>query len=204
MDDFSIERLTIQDLVAAADRIGCGDQVPDFMREYADGHTYNGGAVQWDRLHPDDPQFYGCCDGEMIKGARYCICWVPVYDQEQAPPIPPGDGEIRPRDTLCGDCAYRPDSPEMSNALDAETLRSLPLKGRTFFCHEGMRRVARWDHPDGRTVPGAAGDYRPTFDPQGRPYQANGRVGLLCAGWAACSRAIDNRTERDERKARRD
>nr|MDT0660822.1 hypothetical protein [Micromonospora sp. DSM 115978] len=53
-----------------------------------------------------------------------------------------------------------------------------------FWCHQGMRRPFRWEHPDGRTVDGSPDDYQPPTL-AGVPFRADGSPGLLCAGWAA-------------------
>lgn len=47
-----------------------------------------------------------------------------------------------------------------------------------------MRRPVRWEHPDGRTIDGSPDDWQPAII-NGLPYRADGRPGLLCAGWAA-------------------
>lgn len=196
-----LERRAIQRLINKAEGLGLADQVPPDIRLLATDHgPTNGGSLAWDRKHPDEDVFRGCCDGEMIRGAAYCTCWEPVFDLEQADPIPPGDGEIQVRPGgLCGDCAYRPESPEMATDFMAEALRELPLKGQTFWCHDGMRRPIRWEHPDGRTIDGSPDDYQPPMV-DGRPHRADGRVGHLCAGWAACSRRWDNLSAKQEKE----
>jgi hypothetical protein len=188
-----LERRAVARLVEQAKALGVGDRVPASVLALAEGHgPSNGGAIIWDRLHPDDPEVYGCCWGEMQKGAAYCTCWVPEFDLEQADPIMPGDGEIQVRPAgMCGDCAYRPGSPEQQQDFMAEALRELPLSGQTFWCHDGIRRPVRWRHPDGRVIDGSPDDYQPPMV-AGVPFQADGRVGFLCAGWAACSRRWDN------------
>lgn len=194
-----LQRRGVRRLIQKAEDLGV--PVPQIIHDIAAGHgTSNGGALAWTRLHPDEDVYRGCCDGEMIKGAEYCNCWVPEYDLEQADPIPPADGEIQVREGgLCGDCAYRPGSPEQADEWLAETLRDLPLSGQTFWCHDGMRRPTVWRHPDGRTVPGSPEDYQPPMV-DGRPHRADGHVGALCAGWAACSRRWDNLMAKQERQ----
>lgn len=197
----SLEKLGLRRLIDQAEQLGVGDQVPQMLRDFVGGdHVYNGGALAWTRAHPEqDDQVRGCCLGEGIKGPEFCTCWVPEYDLEQQPLIPPGDGEIQARDDLCGDCAYRPGSPELADEWMAETLRSLPSTGALFFCHGGMRRPVRWRHPDGREVAGDPADYHPPFDAVGRPYRADGRVAQICGGWAACSRRIQNEWDKDKK-----
>jgi hypothetical protein len=200
-----LQRRAVQRLIRKAEKMGVGDQVPAVLHEIVSGHgASNGGALAWVKLHPEaEDVFVGCCTGEMMNGASYCTCWVPVFDLEQSPElIPPGDGEIQVREGgLCGDCAYRPGSPELADDYMAETLRELPLRGETFWCHDGMRRAIRWEHPDGRVVEAGYGDYQPPMLAN-RPHRADGRVGALCAGWAACSRTWDNRLEKETRTTR--
>ena len=196
----SLEKLSVRKLIDQAEKLGVGDQVPQMMRDFVGGEHFNGGALAWTRAHPEeDNQIRGCCLGEGIKGPEWCNCWEPVYDLEQQPLTPPGDGEMQPRADLCGDCAYRPDSPERADPWMAETLLSLPSTGGMFFCHEGIRRPRLWRHPDGREIAGSPQDYQPPFDEVGRPYRADGRVAQICAGWAACSRRIQNQLDKAER-----
>src|SRR4051794_15360348 len=59
----------------------------------------------------DDPRLAGCCDGAANLGPTFCTCWEPVYDTpRQAAPRTGLPTETRP--LMCGDCAYRPGSPE--------------------------------------------------------------------------------------------
>lgn len=182
----------IAKLIRRAEDMGLADQVPQVLRDHVEHGAGNGGALAWAKAHPGDDAFRGCCWGDTQRGAAACTCWIPEFDLEQQPLIPPADGEIQPRRTMCGDCAYRPGSPEMSNPLEAEELRELPLTGTAFWCHDGVRRPVRWRHPDGRVITGNPADYQPPTDKLGRVYRADGRVGALCAGWAACSRRWDN------------
>ena len=133
----------------------------------------------------------GCCSGADVFGPGYCTCWRTVHDAEQAE-LRPGDRVVRP-DGMCGDCAYRPGSPEKSADPgyrgDAETLELWAEGGTPFHCHDGMRRVAEHRHPSGATVPGAPGDYDPPIV-DGIPYRTNGEPGYLCAGWDARRRAL--------------
>lgn len=196
-----LERRSLQRLVEQANELGVGDQVPAVIHEFLAGNGPScGGALGWVRLHPADQEVRGCCWGEVVKGPEHCICWVPEYDVEQAAPVlpaEPGEIQVRPGG-MCtpdeggrdGGCAYRPGSPEMQG-VEAELLRELPLDGDVFFCHEGMRRPARWRHPDGRVIDGSPSDYHALFV-RGLPFRANGRVGYICAGWAAWSRRWSN------------
>jgi hypothetical protein len=97
---------------------------------------------------------------------------------------------------MCGDCAYRPGSPERKHDFEEEALLALPLEGQMFWCHDGMRKIIRWEHPDGRTIAPTGDDYDPPII-NGAPFRADGRVGVLCAGWAACSRRWGNQIEKE-------
>lgn len=138
-------------------------------------------AEAWADANPDDPGI-PCCDGSAYDPRR-CTCWVPVYDTEQRPIVPVDRPELLlTQTTMCGDCAYRRDSPERADDYTEEELLALPSKGSIFWCHEGMRRPSHWLHPDGRTIPGHPGDYHPTR--RGNfLYQGDGSPALLCAGW---------------------
>jgi hypothetical protein len=184
------EQLAITRLIEQAQQAGLA--VPPAVQRYADHGAGNGGALQWVKAHPDDDEFRGCCWAEVISGPAYCNCWTPVYadDVVQADPQPVGpDSRIEAREGgMCGDCAYRPRSPERAEAYSEETLMALPRSGSVFWCHEGMRKPIAWVHPDGRTVPGDPDDYRPPIV-DGVPFRADGRPGLLCAGWTAIARS---------------
>ncbi|MEU4754889.1 hypothetical protein AB0F93_28345, partial [Micromonospora tulbaghiae] len=122
----------------------------------------------------------------------------PVFDVDQADPqlvTSPADITVRAR--MCGDCAYRPGSPERSEEFMAEELLALPEEGKAFYCHDGMRRPARWEHPDGRVVDGSTDDWQPPMV-AGVPYRVAGRPGLLCAGWAAHGRRAARRGHLEE------
>ncbi|GAA4626983.1 hypothetical protein GCM10023196_037420 [Actinoallomurus vinaceus] len=123
--------------------------------------------------------------GAAMYGPTRCTCWEIVHDQPQQPlrpglPRPPSP--IR----LCGDCAYRPHSPERSGeagyAGDADFLDDLVEIGQPFYCHTGIRRVLVRRHPAGVEVPGHPGDYDPPIH-DGVPYKADGSPADLCAGW---------------------
>lgn len=137
---------------------------------------------------------YGwCCDGAALRGRRFCTCWEPVFDLEQQPLVDDGrpPAEVPTRSKCCHDCAYRAGSPERE-AGDGDWLVELATgDGRMFWCHQGMRRVIAFRHPDGRELPAGDGDYRPPVGPAERPvaWKADGAVGERCAGWAAHWRA---------------
>lgn len=143
-----------------------------------------------------DEDFYGvCCAGAAMYGRDRCTCWEPIYDLEQQPLANSGEPlELIPtRAKCCGDCAYRVGSPERE-AGDGDWLVELATgDGRVFWCHQGMRRVVSFRHPDGRELPAGDGDYRPPIGPAERPvaWKANGSVGDRCAGWAAHWRATN-------------
>lgn len=82
-----------------------------------------------------------CCMGAALDGHTGCTCWEPIHDVDQADPT--GDDTVRARRGRCDDCAYRPDSPEQDNPA------ALPVS-QAFWCHQGMRRIVGWRHPDGR------------------------------------------------------
>lgn len=150
-----------------------------------------------------------CCPGRITTGPAGCTCWQPVYDRDQTGPdratvIALTCGEITPdeQDGMCGDCAYRPNSPEKqsqsSHAGDATELERLAASGEKFFCHTGFRVPTAWEHPAGMRIPADPnrdGDYQPLIL-LGIPYRADGRPGLLCAGWSARRRALLAREEK--------
>lgn len=179
----AFERRAIERLVDQANALGVDVPKPigDLLASHGEG---NGGAVLWARAHPDEDG-PGCCWGDIQKGAEGCTCWVPVFDVDQAEPVPPTSPEdIHIQRRMCGDCAFRKDSPERAEAYSEETLFELAATGTPFYCHDGMRRPVRWEHPDGRTIAGDPADWQPPMV-AGLPYRVDGRPGLLCAGWAA-------------------
>lgn len=140
----------------------------------------------------DDSPHRLCCYGEAFGGPMRCTCWEPVYDVEQTPPAdggaPPTEEEIPTRSKCCHDCAYRNGSPERERG-EGEQLDDWALDGRSeFWCHQGVRRIVAYRHPDGTVLPAGDGEYAP---PQGsdplRPvvFKADGTIGERCAGWAA-------------------
>lgn len=126
-----------------------------------------------------------CCTGSANGTPLDCTCWEPVWDLGQQPVQP---GLPRPADPprMCGDCAYRPGSPERagepSHQGDRELLDNLVDNGAPFFCHAGMRRPVKWVHPSGAEIPGHAANYRPPIR-DGVPYKADGTPGDICSGW---------------------
>jgi hypothetical protein len=139
-----------------------------------------------------DPVHGACCDGSAVKGSQYCTCWEPRFDAEQQPVI---EGEPGTRTAMCGDCAFKPGSPERQGDEryngDPEFLDRIVVTGERFFCHAGIRQAVKLVHPSGAEVDLLAlvpGDYRPPIA-DGIPYKADGSPGDLCAGWAARRRA---------------
>lgn len=187
----SLERRALDRALAAAATAGL--EVPDAVTRIAMacGATGNGGALAYAREHPDlataDDATLGCCYGAVLNGLEGCTCWVPVYDIDQDDPIAVDDSRhvIAVRPEMCGDCAYRPRSPERSDPLTAGELLDLPATGDPFWCHQGMRRPQAWTHPTaGIRIDGSPSDYQPPL--RGPvPYRADGTPGELCRGWAA-------------------
>jgi hypothetical protein len=146
---------------------------------------------------PDATDGIPCCEGYAYNGPGACTCWTERYDLDQTDPDPTAvrllAAGIEPtaQRTRCGDCAYRPGSPEMrgdpTHVGDATTLDELAALGDRFWCHQGMRRTTALVHPSGVEIPGHSAAYRPPII-AGIPYQADGQPGLLCAGWVARSR----------------
>lgn len=126
-----------------------------------------------------------CCYGAAVYGPDRCTCWVPVYDLEQQP-IQPGLPAPPVPLKMCGDCAYRPRSPERQGEAgysgDEDFLEDLVETGRPFYCHAGVRRVVRLRHPAGVEIDGHPGAYEPPIH-DSVPYKADGTPANLCAGW---------------------
>lgn len=140
-----------------------------------------------------------CCTGSAQRGLGGCTCWEPVYDLDQTQPDPQAiallDAGVEPvaRKLMCGDCAYRPGSPERTGddryVGSAEHLEDLALAGR-FWCHSGMRQPIAWRHPSGVQIPDRHdGNYDPPIV-DSVPYKADGTPGDLCGGWDARRRAL--------------
>ena len=132
-------------------------------------------------------QMATCCQGAAELGPADCTCWEPVYDRDQAAPDPaaaPGIG------VQCGDCAFRPGSPERVGDERYVSIDQVPA-GQPFWCHRGMRKPVAWRHPAGITIEAAGDFYEPPIEASGRlgiPYKADGSPGDICAGWAARNR----------------
>lgn len=187
MSDF--ERHAIAELIGRA--TGFGIEIPEQLQSLLCGGTSGHAAVTYAEQHPDDDDatvpesMRWCCDGSAMRGLDACTCWVPVYEQEQAEPVPPASpGDITVRDRGCGDCAFRADSPERQTPWQEDALFRLADTGTPFWCHDGMRRPLRWEHPAGPVLDGDPDDWHPPKH-SGVPYRADGRPALLCAGWAA-------------------
>lgn len=174
-----------------------GVDVPDEVRALAttDGHCSSHPAAVWANQHPDDPGT-GCCWGDVIHGPSKCTCWIPVYTDVQADPVPirsPADLRVAPE--MCGDCAFRKGSPERADPYTEEYLFGKAEEGVPFWCHQGMLKPDHWRHPDGRIVPGSPDDWKPpTIGIV--PYRLDGSPGLLCHGWT--QRALRARARREQ------
>lgn len=150
---------------------------------------------QWPDTGLDEP----CCESSAYDGPGDCTCWKPIYDLEQQPINEEVarmlDAGVRPvtRDLMCGDCAYRPDSPEKRGdgtyRGGADFLDDLAATDQPFWCHQGLRLPIKWRHPCGMEIPGHPGAYAPPII-AGVPYQASGEPAQLCAGWDARRRAL--------------
>jgi len=169
------------------------------LREMDEGRT-------WALVAAGSP--WRCCEGAQKAGPAGCSCWTPEFDLEQTTPdleavvdLALGQAEPPVRHRMCGDCAYRPDSPERSGDPayrgDGAQLEQWAADGDRFWCHDGMRRPIAWRHPAGMRLAAALddGDYQPPIL-EGIPYRADGQPGLLCAGWAARNRALKARAGR--------
>lgn len=134
-----------------------------------------------------------CCYGAAIYGPDRCGCWLPVYDVVQQRPRLDLPSSVMPK--MCGDCAFRPNSPERqghpSVRGDWETLQALVVGGEPFWCHDGLRAPVAFVHPPSGTWHVVDDDlaFHPPIqrDAHGipTPYRANGSPGDLCAGWTA-------------------
>lgn len=149
---------------------------------------------------PDpSPDGVPCCDAYALLGAEHCTCWEKVYEGEQAEPRPGAEPETRKR--MCGDCAFRPGSPELRDSDHAvcgyaDLVRIMLNEAESFWCHDGLRRVVGMRHPNGMTVPLDATDGVVAYDPpivDGIPYRLDGQPGLRCAGLAAERKKLQRR-----------
>ena len=190
MSDF--ERHAVQRLIEKA--TGLGVPIPAEIKAIAAGTNVCGGrggyaAIERARLYPEEDEPCGCW-GYVLDGPEGCNCWVAVYDVEQQPVRPPADVvDVAVAAGMCGDCAFRPGSPERAEEWTADALYAMPAQGRVFWCHQGMRRPVLWRHPDGREVDGDSADWKPPIV-NSVPYQADGSPGLVCAGWAALAAKV--------------
>jgi hypothetical protein len=132
--------------------------------------------------------FVPCCYGSAHDGPDGCTCWVPVHDSVQAPIDDTMEPEQRTK--CCGKCAYRNGSPEREAGRHDELIDHV-YSGDRFYCHDGMRQVIEYRHPDGRTAPADApgGEFVPHVE-NGVAYKADGSPADICAGWGAHRKAI--------------
>ncbi len=125
-----------------------------------------------------------CCIGAAARGPVHCTCWTTEHDQEQ---LPIQHGAMAVRDKMCGDCAFRPGSPEQlgdpshAHSGDGELDEVI---GPGFVCHQGMRKRLRLVHPEGSVVQCGSMEYAPPERP-GMTWKADGTPAEMCAGWAA-------------------
>lgn len=152
--------------------------------------TLNAAGRGWPDLDLDVP----CCMGSAAQGPHACTCWQPIYTLDQQDV----DTSAQPatQTAMCGDCAYRPGSPERledphASVQGLDELHVLAATGRPFYCHTGMRLVLAWRHPTGAVLQGEDGEYDPPIR-AGVPYQADGTPALICGGWAAVRRRHDS------------
>lgn len=180
----AFERRAVQRIVDQA--TDAGVTIPAELTAYLECGGGSYAARAWADAHPDF-EGTGCCWGEVHGGPAHCICWKPIYEQEQQSPRPPaGPQDLHAQTRMCGDCAFRKGSPERADEWSESALLELAAEGTPFWCHEGMRRPVRWEHPEGRTVVGSPDDWQPPMV-AGVPYRLDGSPGLVCAGWAARS-----------------
>lgn len=184
----AFERHAVAELVEQA--LAAGLAVPEEAITFLCGGQASHAAQSFADAHPDEddesvpPEMFWCCEGSASRGLHACTCWQPVYEQEQAAPVPPTSAaDLAVRDRGCTDCAFHADSPERSTPWGEESLFRLADNGTPFWCHDGMRRPLRWKHPAGPVIDGSPHDWQPPMR-GGIPYRADGRPGLLCAGWA--------------------
>ncbi len=152
-----------------------------------------------------------CCYGSAVYGPHRCTCWEPVFDLAQQAPRP-GMPQVPVPCKLCGDCAYRPNSPERRGqpgaAADQDLLDKLVYTSQPFYCHTGIRRAVEYRHPSGLVVPAGPGDYQPVVAPAAAggspiPYQADGSPAFFCAGWLLLTARADRKALRDRNEQAR-
>ena len=148
--------------------------------------------ISHDLPFPDVTDGEPCCYGYAIHGPGRCTCWRPVHDLPQRK-VKPAKPAVRAR--CCGDCAFRPDSPERNgvegyqNNSQAE-IDALVQGSATFFCHQGTRRIIAYEHePTGATIDAPPADYDPPIM-NNVPYKANGKPQDICAGLCAARKRI--------------
>lgn len=142
-----------------------------------------------------DPDGIPCWEACAADGTD-CAVWEPIYWPE--PTRDPAELQHGPeprRPLACGDCAYRPDSPERRDNDGALPATFDP--SRPFHCHDGMPALVGWTHPgvgwsvlastmptmqDGFLI--GSYDYSP-HQHGGRGWQHDGQPLVVCAGWAA-------------------
>ncbi|MFE7747072.1 hypothetical protein [Nocardia sp. NPDC057455] len=123
-----------------------------------------------------------CCLASVLDPTD-CTCWRRVVAPHPTTQVQAGPSPVRGR--RCGDCAYRPDSPERQ-ANDGDRPRFVPE--HVFYCHDGLPKTVAWVHPSGAVrMADEDDDYAPIIW-SGRVWQADGRPALVCAGWAADNR----------------
>lgn len=140
-----------------------------------------------------------CCIGHAARGPGGCTCWRPVHDRPQQPPDLTADPPAA-RPTMCGSCAFRPGSPELTGAdnaaYDPGDLQALINNpAAQFWCHDGMRYISAERHPAGaELVLVAEGDTPLAYDPPqvgGVLYRADGQPAYLCAGLLTARRRAE-------------
>lgn len=149
---------------------------------------------------PDPGLEEPCCESSAYDGPGACTCWEPIYNTKQQKPDETAvkllDAGVTPtvRPSMCGDCAYRPGSPEKSGdptySGSADFLEGIAERGERFWCHDGNLIAVTWRHPKtGMEIPGHPGAYCPPIV-KAVPYKADGSPSFLCAGWDARRRAL--------------
>jgi hypothetical protein len=133
----------------------------------------------------DGPFEVPCCIGSAEYGPERCTCWRKEHDQVQ---LAVQAGPPAVRTTMCGDCAFRHDSPERqgderyANSHEG-AVDELALSGTVFFCHQGMRRVVARLHPAKGRDEASPGEYDPALS-GGCAFKADGSPADICAGFA--------------------
>lgn len=144
-----------------------------------------GGSLAFRTVEDRADEYGDCCLGAAMRGVDECTCWRPIYDVVQLPLADP-NAPVVTRPKSCIDCAYHRESPERRRGEDVDELPN-------FWCHQGMRRILAWRHPDGRErpEPQELGAYDPGYGVvQGErvPLRADGTPADRCGGWAQVQR----------------